>query len=125
MDPEKRKSVLIVEDDSDIAQTLANGLQRLGYDVAAVVTNGEEAIEMAEKVMPELIIMDIQLSGELDGMQAGGRIESFFHIPIIYVTGYSGKAIALQSRGKVPIVKPFSPDDLQGAIHRAFFGLST
>lgn len=125
MEFEPRKNVLIVEDDKDIATAIAKALRRLGYAIAAIVESGEEAVDKVSQALPDLVIMDVNLAGELNGMEVGKRIESLFHIPAVYITGYLGKAIALQERGKIPLVKPFSIEDLRAAIKVAFLGLST
>ena len=87
------KSVLIVEDDSFQAHLLKMLLTNLDYDVVAVSSTGEEAVDLTSKLMPQTIFMDIALGGEIDGIEAVKRIyEKFPAVKIIYLTGNSDSA---------------------------------
>lgn len=82
-------SVLIVEDEAIIALHLKLDLTRLGYDVRGTLSTGEEAVDRAEADPPDLILMDIRLSGEMDGLEASRRIRTFSDVPILFLTGFS------------------------------------
>ena len=84
------KNVLIVEDDSFQAHMLKILLTFLGYDVVAVSSTGEEAVNLTSKLKPQIIFMDIALGGEIDGIEAVKRIYAKFPaVEIIYLTGNS------------------------------------
>ena len=81
--------ILVVEDEELVALNLANRLNAKGYQVMETVPSGEQAIELAEKKLPDLILMDVSLAGKLDGIETSRRIFNRFHIPIIYLTAFS------------------------------------
>ncbi len=120
-----RKNILIVEDDHSIADEMANTLERMGYDIMAILASGEEALEEIAKLPhPDLIIMDVSLAGTIDGIQAGKYVEDHLKLPVIYITGYRDKAALLEQKGRVPLLKPFTPEDLRTAIGVVFYRLS-
>ena len=80
--------IMIVEDECSAAQKLSKSLARLGYDVVAIVDNGNEAIETATAMLPDLILMDVSLKGNMDGITAANRISTGLDIPIIFLTAY-------------------------------------
>ncbi len=83
------KKILIVEDERLIALDLRITLIKLGFIITAIVSSGEEAIEQAESGRPNLILMDINLETEMDGVEAAKEIYTKFRIPIIFVTAFS------------------------------------
>ena len=122
------KNILLVEDDDMIAEAMVRALSKLGHHITAIVMTGREAVQAALKDHPDLVIMDIMLEGDLDGImdgiQAGEEIEKHSTVPIIYMTAYPDKAAELEARGKVPLLKPFSIDELKTAIGAIFYKLS-
>ena len=82
----KRKKILVVEDEGLLAMTIEEWLERLGYNVVDIATTAEEAIECAEKLKPDLIIMDVLLCEEMDGVSAVEAIHQREHIPVIFLT---------------------------------------
>ncbi len=114
--------VLVVEDESITAMDLEERLQRLGYSVPAVVSSGEEAIRKAEETRPDLVLMDIVLSGHTDGVQAAQEVQSRLGIPIIYLTAFSDNATWERVRLTEPfgyLVKPVKDRELQTSIEIA------
>jgi CheY-like chemotaxis protein len=94
-----------------------------GYEVTALVASGEEAIKQAEVEKPDIVIMDIHLLGEINGMEAGDQIAARFDTPIVYVTGYSDKRIVdriKQTKAVAYIIKPINIDKLD-VIIQSFF----
>ena len=94
----EKVKILVVEDECIIAQSLCRTLERLGYTTLEVAASGEKAISLAEKHNPDLVLMDIILKGEMDGIETARIILSSFNIPVIYVTscqrlGYSNKIV--------------------------------
>ncbi|HWQ18387.1 MAG TPA: response regulator [Methanotrichaceae archaeon] len=116
--------ILVVEDEGIVAIDIQNGLESLGYEVPAIATSGEEALEIAEKVFPDLVLMDIVLEGEMDGVQAADALRTRFEIPIIYLTAYADDDTLQRAKWTEPfgyILKPFDDRDLQTAIEMALY----
>src|SRR5579872_5849008 len=81
--------ILVVEDEGIVAKDIQNRLRTLGYTVPVTVSTGQGAIDAAEKHRPSLVLMDIMLRGEMDGVAAAEQIRTRFNIPVIYLTAYS------------------------------------
>ncbi len=110
------KKILIVEDEVIIAMSLQNDLKQLGYDVSGPVVNGEEAVLVAFKEKPSLILMDINLIGGMDGIDAIQKIHEKEYIPIIYMTGYSNKETkerAMKTQPLAYLEKPVNVKDVK------------
>lgn len=90
--------ILIVEDEFIIAATIGLELKEMGYEVAGTFSSGEETIKNFEQINPDLALLDINLEGEMDGIETGQWIKERSDIPIIYLTGYSNPE--LQERAK-------------------------
>ena len=122
------KKILIVEDESIIAEDIADSLMALGYQVTAIVHSGEEALESAAQERPDLVLMDVNLQGEIDGITAGEKMRSRFQIPVIYLTAYADENTLRRVNSTKPfgyIVKPFEEKNLhttiQLALHRHLY----
>lgn len=114
--------VLVVEDQSIIALDLKSRLMGLGYEVAAVVDNAEAAIRQAGALRPDLVLMDVRLKGELDGIQAAERIRARQDVPVIYLTAHSDEQTLRRARLTEPqayLLKPFEDRELHIAIEIA------
>lgn len=83
------KKVLIVEDDMILMMINKKYIQSLGHQIVAAVTDGESAIKAAKELLPDYILMDIRIEGDLDGIETAEKINEFANIPIIYVSGNS------------------------------------
>ncbi len=81
--------ILVVEDERITAEDIKSGLENAGYKVPALVSTGEDAIDKAGKLRPDLVFMDIKLKGKMDGIEAAGQIKLRYNIPVIYLTAYS------------------------------------
>lgn len=119
--------VLIVEDEAIIALDLKHRLRRMGYEVVACADTGEDAIRYARDTHPNLVLMDIQLKGPIDGIQAACQIHEDIDIPVIFTTAQSDLATEKQIVKARPLFsmgflsKPFSDRTLQeimGAVTR-------
>lgn len=102
--------VLVVEDENIVALDIQSRLEDLGYDVPATASSGEEALEKAEAVRPDLVLMDITLRGEMDGIEASRRIRRDLNIPCVFLTAHGDNATLQRAKGAGPfgyIVKPF------------------
>lgn len=87
--PHRAPPVMIVEDERIVAKSLENDLHALHYDVCASVMTGEAALEAAGRTLPDVILMDIRLSGAMDGTQAASLIWERLQIPVVYLTAYA------------------------------------
>jgi len=116
--------ILIVEDESIVAWDVSNRLQRLGYKVSGIASTGREAIAKALETDPDLVLMDIKLKGEMDGVEAVQQIQAQLDIPAIYLTAYADE-ITLQ-RAKVTgphgyLLKPLEDRELHSTIEMALY----
>jgi CheY-like chemotaxis protein len=116
------ESILIVEDDDIIARVADWRLKNLGYKVCGRAITGAEAMEIVVKEKPDLVLMDINLKGNIDGIETAKIIKKGFDIPIIYVTSHSDGSTLERAKETNPdgfIRKPFEDDDLRVAIQLA------
>ncbi len=116
--------ILLVEDESLVVKDIQGSLRNLGYDVLAAVVSGEEAIKKAEENKPSLVLMDIVLKGEMDGIEAANEIRSRFDIPVVYLTAYSDEKTLERAKITEPfgyIVKPYQEKELHSVIKMALY----
>jgi DNA-binding LytR/AlgR family response regulator len=114
--------ILIVEDQMLIAANIANQLEGIGYEVVGIIPRGEEAVKFVQNEKPDLVLMDINLKGELDGIETAKKLLQDGQIPIIYLTANSDDAHFERAKETNPyafISKPFKKLDLQRAIELA------
>ena len=123
---ENSARILIVEDEYFIALDIQYILQKMGYDVFAIVSSGEESVNIASLSMPDIVLMDIKLKGKMNGIQAAESIYNQFRIPIIYVSAYGDELTYIQSDRFGPfefIRKPFIEgeiaDKISGVLHKS------
>lgn len=119
-----KKSILIVEDEKIAAIDLQDTLISLGYQVAGIATTGERAIVMADAATPDLILMDINLSGKISGIQAAEEILSRHAVPIIYVTAYADPQLVNRAKKTSPygyIIKPYDERAIRTEIEIALY----
>jgi CheY-like chemotaxis protein len=120
LSPERR--ALIVEDEALIGEELRERLSLLGFSVIAIVDTGEEAIAIATREHPDLVLMDIRLKGGKDGLQAAAEIRQQVDLPIVYLTAYSDRLTVDRARATDYdgyLLKPFHRRDLQSTIEVA------
>ncbi|MFX0095771.1 MAG: response regulator, partial [Candidatus Hodarchaeota archaeon] len=113
-----------MEDEKIIAMDIQNSLENLGYSVPAIVSSGEDAIKKAAEINPDLILMDIRLEGDIDGINASEQIQANFNIPIIYLTAYADDQTLERAKITEPygyILKPFEERELYTVIEMAFY----
>ncbi len=114
--------VLIVEDETLVAEELRERLSRFGYSVIAAVDTADEGIAIATREHPDLVLMDIRLRGEKDGVQAAQEIRQQVDVPIVFVTAYSDRRTverASQTEHDAYVLKPFHRRELQSTIEVA------
>ncbi len=119
-----KAKIMIVEDEWIAAEDTQYKLQDLGYIVTALASTGNEAIQKAEEDKPDLVLTDIVLEGEMDGIEVAKQIYSSFDIPFIYLTAYADDKILERIKITEPfgyIVKPFTNEDLKITIELALY----
>jgi CheY-like chemotaxis protein len=116
------EKILLVEDDDIIARVEDWRLKNLGYTVCGRASNGAEAIELVADKKPDVILMDINIKGDMDGIETTKRIKKIYNVPVIYVTSHSDGATLERAKETKPdgfIIKPFEDNDLRVAIELA------
>src|SRR5262245_20651974 len=116
--------ILVVEDQRLIAADIENTLKKLGYVVVDNVSSGEDAISASDRLRPELVLMDVRLRGEMDGIQAAEIIRDRFNVPVVYLTAYADEETILRAKKTTPfgyLVKPFNERELRATIEIAFY----
>lgn len=116
------EKIMVVEDEWVVADQLCRNLEDLGYKVCSTASAGDEAIRKVEADSPDLILMDIVLKGEMDGIEAANRINSQFNIPMIYMTAYTNQEYIERAKQTKPfsyLVKPFNQKELHANIEMA------
>ena len=111
--------ILVVEDERIIAMDIQDRLRRWGYDVPEIAASGEEALRKTERIQPNLVLMDIKLQGNMDGIEVAKKIQKRFSIPIIYVTAYADETTMSRVKKTEPygiILKPFGERELHSTI---------
>jgi CheY-like chemotaxis protein len=116
------ESVMVVEDEGLVALELQECLRQMGYNVPAVAVTGVEAVARAAELRPDLVLMDIRLKGEMDGIEAARQIMDCQSIPVVYLTAHSDDATVRRARETAPfgyVLKPWEEKSLQIAIDMA------
>lgn len=111
--------VLIVEDELIIAQDLSHTLRRIGHSVVDVVTSGEAALTAVVRLQPDLVLMDIRLSGAMDGIEAARQIYSRWGVPVVFLTAHADDQTVREALLAEPwayLLKPFDERELEVAI---------
>jgi PAS domain S-box-containing protein len=120
----KKVKILIVEDEAIIAKDLEQRLQGMGYDVPSIATTGEDAFNKAKEFNPDLVLMDIILPGQMDGIEAANNIRLMADIPVIYLTAYADEEIldrAIKTEPFGYLIKPVEQRELQCIIKMAIY----
>src|SRR6478609_185571 len=116
--------ILVVEDRRLIAADIENTLKKLGYVVVGSVSSGEDAISTSDRLRPELVLMDVRLRGQMDGIQAAEIIRDRLDVPVVYLTAYADEETILRAKKTTPfgyLVKPFNDRKLRATIEIAFY----
>ncbi len=118
-----QRLILIVEDERLIARDIAMQLQDLGYDPVGPATTGEDAIEMAGRLRPQLVLMDVHLASAMDGIAAAQSIRSQYGIRSIFLSAFNAGATLERAKLADPfgyLAKPFMENELRDVIAVAF-----
>jgi PAS domain S-box-containing protein len=119
-----REKILIVEDENIVAMDIKKRVEDLGYAVPHMAATGEDAIRKAEEIPPDLILMDIKLKGDMDGIEAAEKIREQFCIPFVYLTAYADEDTLDRAKRTKPfgyIMKPVNDMELRSSIEIALF----
>jgi len=117
-------NVLVVEDESIVSKDIQHSLKKLGYNVVGASATGERAIELAASENPDIILMDIMLKGEMNGIEAAEQIKEAQSLPIIFLTAYADELTLSKAKVTQPygyILKPFKEIDLHTTIEMAIY----
>ncbi len=119
-----KAAILLVEDEQIVALDIQQRLTRLGYTVTGIAISGEEAVRMATDTRPHIILMDIHLRGDTDGIEAAEEIRSSMSVPIIYLTAYTDDQTLERAKITDPfgyLIKPFEERELYITIEMALY----
>ena len=119
MQPERSPSILIVEDEAIVATDLQETLADMGYEPFAIAASADEALRWAAQRCPDLVLMDIRIQGDRDGIETAALLRDDFDVPIIYLTAHADDATLRRARDTEPhgyLTKPIKPADLRSAI---------
>ncbi|HEU5201521.1 MAG TPA: response regulator [Nitrospira sp.] len=117
-------TVLIVEDEAIVAEDLTNKVTALGYEVIDTVPTGEQALPIAQTRHPDLVLLDLKLAGNIDGIQTAERLLQVCDLAIVFVTAHSDRDTVKRASATVPfgyILKPFSERDLSVQLDTALY----
>ncbi|MCE5215336.1 MAG: PAS domain S-box protein, partial [Methanobacterium sp.] len=119
-----KSRILIVEDEATEAMNFEKLLKSFGYEVVGIASTGEDAIKMAIEQEPDLVLMDIVLKGEVDGIEAAAKIKEDFNIPVVYLTAHPEQSVIDRAKLTIPygyLIKPVNQTDLKIAIELALY----
>jgi DNA-binding LytR/AlgR family response regulator len=122
-----KTNVLVVEDESIVSKDIQYSLKKLGYNVVGAASTGEKAFELASSENPDIILMDIMLKGDINGIETAERVKKELNIPVIYLTAYADEATLAKAKVTEPygyIIKPFKEVDLHTSIEMALYKFS-
>jgi CheY-like chemotaxis protein len=114
-----KATILVVEDEMIVALDLQFKLERMGYRVPATAMTGEEAVALADQLRPDMVLMDIGLKGDLDGIAAALRIKEQFGLPIAFLTAYGDAKTKELAQVVLPVgflTKPFTDEEILSVI---------
>jgi signal transduction histidine kinase len=120
----KSSKILIVEDEAIVVRDIAQHVLGMGYEVVGPCSLGEEAVDLADKWRPDLVLMDIHLAGGMDGISAAQSIRQQFGIPVVFLTAYAADDILARAKLTEPfgyILKPFSERELKTVLAMALY----
>ena len=119
-----KATVLVVEDESIVSKDIQYSLKKLGYEVIGSSATGAKAIELALELKPNIVLMDIMLKGDINGIEASAEIKKSLNIPIIFLTAYADENTLEKAKITEPyayILKPFKEIDLHTSIEMALY----
>ena len=115
-------TIIIAEDEKIVAKDIENKLKKLGYRISAVVSTGKDVLTKVSESAPDLVLMDIKLDGEMDGIEAAQKLKEGYGIPVVYLTAYADNLTLSRIMETEPsgyVLKPFSLKELSHSIEVA------
>jgi DNA-binding LytR/AlgR family response regulator len=119
-----KTNILIVEDESIVAKDIQHSLVKLGYGVVGIASSADKALEILRTEQPGIVLMDIMIKGELNGIQTAEIIRKQYAIPVIFLTAYADESTLAKAKISEPygyIIKPYKEIDLQTSIEMAMY----
>jgi len=119
-----KKKILIVENEAIVAKNMELRLATMGYAVTGIASSGKKALELTQRIAPDLILMDIRLKGGMNGLEIAAKIREQYHIPVVYVTAHADEITLQKAKVTEPfgyVVKPFEETTLYSAIEMALY----
>ena len=120
----KKPRILVVEDDKIVSRDIRSQLAELGYEAVGHTTRGDQAVLLVEELRPDLVLMDIQLAGAMDGIATAHEIRSRFSVPVVFLTAYAADEVLARAKLAEPfgyIIKPFTERELRTVIVMALY----
>jgi two-component system, cell cycle sensor histidine kinase and response regulator CckA len=117
-------SVMVVEDERLVARDIAESLTRMGYDVTAAVASARECLDSAELRRPDLVLMDIHLEGDIDGIETALMLRDMHDIPVVFLSAYADDKTVTRAKLASPLgylLKPFRKSELKSAVEVGLF----
>jgi two-component system response regulator LytT len=119
-----KTNILVVEDESIVSKDIQHSLKKLGYTVIGAASAGEKALEIARIEKPDIVLMDIMLKGEMNGIETAEIIRQEMSIPVVFLTAYADESTLMKAKVTEPygyIIKPFKEIDLHTSIEMAIY----
>lgn len=117
-------NVLVVEDESIVSKDIQHSLKKLGYHVVGAAASGDKAIELVKTEGPDIVLMDIMLKGDMNGIEVAEIVKNEYNIPVIFLTAYADESTLSKAKVTEPygyIIKPFKEIDLHTSIEMALY----
>lgn len=117
-------NVLVVEDESIVSKDIQHSLKKLGYVVVGAAASGDKALELVKSENPDIVLLDIMLKGEMNGIEVAEIVKKEYNIPVIFLTAYADESTLSKAKVTEPygyIIKPFKEIDLHTSIEMALY----
>lgn len=119
-----KTNILVVEDESIVSKDIQHSLNKLGYNVVGAASTGEKALELARSERPDIVLMDIMLKGDMNGIETAEIIRNELSVPVVFLTAYADESTLSKAKITEPygyIIKPFKEIDLHTSIEMAIY----
>lgn len=120
----ENRKIVVVEDEAIVAKDISTCLERIGYKVLGVFARGEKALEFIENNLPDIVLMDIMLTGKMNGIEVATQIKEKHNIPVVFLTAYADENTINKAKVAEPfgyVIKPFKEIDLRTSVEMALY----